>query len=84
MPERLIRPTRTKRPLLLCACGGRTKIIDTSDWRDRIDIGLGQVSRRRQCEACGERVSTVELAHSELQRLRHDSYTLQVLRRSGQ
>lgn len=79
------RPARTSRPLIMCAlCGGRTLVIDDCDWRGRIDIGLGQVSRRRECEDCKDRVTTVEVPKSELQRLRHDSYMLQVLRRSGQ
>jgi hypothetical protein len=72
-----VRPKRAARSgssIAYCECGGPSKVIDNGDWRNRIDINLGQIRRQRVCKDCGALWNTVEQRESEVNELRRLAY----------
>lgn len=75
---RIKREARSVESMPVCACGARAHVRANGDWRNRIDLALGQVSRTRECPACGAAWRTLELRESEVQELRRLAHLWQM------
>jgi hypothetical protein len=71
---RLRRPSLAEHSMPYCRCGARAHVEHASDWRNRIDVEMGQVTRVRKCLSCWSQWRTVELRESELNELRRRAY----------
>ena len=73
-PSEPKRRKRSQDSIFYCQCGRRAHVQHSTDWRNRIDVEMRQVTRARECPSCGRRWRTIELNESELQALRLAAY----------